>query len=302
MSSKKIFLTFLFLLIPVILFAQEGEQFRKGISFWNVLFSVKYISVFLISAIGILLLLYDKLNSRIRVLQMLAVFLVFGVISYFIRGLFFNPSPVCASTKPFIFGIKAPYIASLSVILILTLAATKGFCSMACPVGALQELLYKIPVLKKLKKIRVHFRYSNSVRIGIAILFFIGLFTSGTSVYYYISLFDLIHWEFDLPAVELTVFILFTLTALSASIFIFRPFCYFICPMGLLTWVAEQFSIMKIRLDKTKCNNCTRCEILSPCPAIKDIMNEKKIKADCHLCGMCINECTPGALKLDIKR
>jgi polyferredoxin len=163
-------------------------------------------------------------------------------------------------------------------------------------------LLYKIPILKKLKKFRVSFNISNTVRIIIAMLFFALLIMLGISVYYYINLFDLIDLSLDIPAIELTALIIFMVLALSSSLILFRPFCYFICPIGLLTWLFEQFSIMKIRLDKTKCNNCTRCEILSPCPAIKDIMNEKKLRADCHLCGICIEECTSGALKLDIKR
>lgn len=302
MKVKKTLLTVLLLLIPMLCFAQEGEHFRKGMGFWSLIFSTKYILTFLISIAGITILWLNKLNSRTRTIQMLLVFLFFGVLSYFIHDFFFNPSPVCAATKPFIFGIKTPYIASLSVILVLSIVTTKGFCSMACPIGALQELLYKIPILKKLKKFRISFNISNSVRIVIAVLFFVLLLTLGISVYYYINLFDLIHWSFDMPALELAGFILFLVIALGASLILFRPFCYFICPMGLLTWLFEQFSVLKIKLDKTKCNNCTRCEILAPCPAIKDIMKEKIFRADCHLCGICIEECTPGALKLEIKR
>jgi len=127
-------------------------------------------------------------------------------------------------------------------------------------------------------------------------LFIIVALTLKTSTYFYYNLFDLIHWNYDMPMFDLIEFIVFTVLILIASVMIFKPFCYLICPMGLITWVLEQFSFLKIRVKKSECNNCGACEKKSPCSSVSAIVNEKSIRGDCHLCGVCITACKTGAL------
>lgn len=300
-KTKKYLLSFLILLIPFSLMADEGAPKTSGLSFWQLLLTPKYIAIFIVSIIGIILLFLNQFNTRNRTIFLLFTFITFGVVTIFFHVLFLSPSPVCATTKPFIYGPKPPFFATILVIGVLSIIATKGFCGNACPVGALQELLYRIPILKKIKRNRIPFKVSNSIRIFLAILFIIIAFAFGTSIYYYINLFDLIHWEFDMPLLELVEFIVFTLLILFLSMIFFRPFCYLICPMGLFTWILEQFSIMKVRVKKDTCDMCGACEIASPCPAIKDIVNNKKIKADCHLCGICLDSCSKNAIYFGTK-
>jgi polyferredoxin len=302
MRIKKIIFTLIIVFIPIFLFAQEGEM-RGKMSFWQLITQTKYIIVYFIAAIGIYLIWAKKLDTKTRIILMSASFLIFGTISYFIHQLFITPTPVCSTTKPFLFGLKNHFLATLIAISILSLIATKGFCGTACPVGALQELLYKIPFLKKLKKNwKVPFKISNSIRTGIAVLFFVIVFTLGFSIYAYINLFDLIHWNFEMPPWELLGLIVFLIVILAASLVLFRPFCYFICPMGLLTWLIEQFSFMRVRIDKSKCTSCGICEVEAPCPSFNDKIDEKKFRADCHLCGTCINECVFDAVYFGLKK
>ena len=252
--------------------------------------------------IGITVIWMNKLSFKVRIILMASVFLLFGVIPIFETSLFITPSPVCASTKPFLFGLKPQFLATLTVIGLMSIAAGKGFCGTACPVGALQELLYRIPILRKLKAKKVPFKITNTVRIILFVLFIAVAFLFSTSTYYYYNLFDLIHWEFSMQWIDFIEFMAFLVIILGISLFLFRPFCYFICPMGLYTWVLEHIAPLKVRIKKDACNSCGVCEKVSPCNAVKGIVDGDKIRGDCHLCGDCIKSCTQGALYFGFKK
>ena len=292
-TKRKLFISLLFILFPIILFAQDHENMKQGKNFFDLVFSVKYIAVYLFAGLSIAVLWYGKFSAKARTLVISASFLLFAILPLFANYLFITPSPVCATTKPFLFGLKPQFLATLSTIGILSLISVKGFCSTACPVGGLQELLYKIPLYKKFK---IPFTISNYVRVALFILFMVVAFTLKTSTYFFYNLFDLIYWDFDLPIFDLIEYIIFLVLILTASIFLFKPFCYLICPMGLLTWVFEHFSFLKIRINKEKCNSCGACEKEAPCSSVKSILDESIIRGDCHLCGVCLNSCKFGAL------
>lgn len=294
-NTRKFFLSLLILLYPAYIFAQ-GIQQQQNKDFFDFLLTPRYIIVFLMTVVFIILLFTQKIDSKGRVIVLAVSFLLFGAISYYINSLMISPSPVCATTKPFWMGARPQFFATLSVIGVLSIIASKGFCGIACPIGALQELFYKIPILKKLKRKKLPFKISNSIRIGIAILFFIVILAAGKSIYEYINMFDLIHWNFEMPLIDLITFIVFLLVMLGLSLFIFRPFCYLICPMGLFTWILEHFSVFKVRLKREACNNCGVCIIKAPCPSVESIIEGKTIRGDCHLCNICIESCANNAL------
>jgi Polyferredoxin len=276
-GKRRLFITVLLLVLPMMLFAQEHGNLKEGRSFFDLLLSVKYIAVFAFAVISILLLWTGKFSGNVRTVIISSAFLIFGVLPLFAGYLFITPSPVCAVTKPFLFGLKPQFLATLTVIGIMSVVSGKGFCSTACPVGGLQEVLYKIPGIKKFK---IPFRISNSIRIGLFVLFLVVAVTLKTSSYYFYNLFDLIHWNFDMPIFDLIEFIVFLVLILAASAIVFKPFCYMICPMGLLTWVLEHFAFLKVRLNKEKCNNCGVCEKKSPCPSVSSIVDGKSIRGD----------------------
>ncbi|MFA5403577.1 MAG: 4Fe-4S binding protein [Ignavibacteria bacterium] len=291
--KRRLFLTVLLFLFPLLIFAQEHDNFRGGRSFLDFILSLKYFVVFLFAGLALFFLWFGDFSMKVRIGIVSASFIIFGVLPLYAHYLFITPSPICASTKPFLFGFKPQFLATLSAIGVLSLVSVKGFCSTACPVGGLQELLYKIPTLRKFK---IPFRISNSARITLFILFLVVAFSLKTSTYYYYNLFDLVHWNFNMPLWDLIEYLVFLLLILTASIYFFKPFCYLICPMGLYTWVLEHFSFLKIRIDIEKCNGCGVCEKQAPCSSVSAIVNEKLIRGDCHLCGVCLTECKFGAL------
>ncbi len=301
-KSKRLILTIILLLIPVIIFADDHGNMQSKKSFLDFLLSAKYLAVLIVAAVGIAAIWMNKLSFEVRLILMSVSFLLFGVITIFAPWLFITPSPVCASTKPFLYGLRPQFLATLSVIGIMSLVVGKGFCGTVCPVGALQELLYRIPLFKKLKRKKVPFKITNTVRIILFVLFLTVAFAFATSTYYFYNLFDLIHWEFEMQWIEFIQFIIFLVIILSVSLFSYRPFCYFICPMGLYTWVLEQIAPLKVRVNKDACNSCGVCEKVSPCNAVKGIVDGNKLRADCHLCGDCIKSCSQSALYFGLKK
>ncbi|MFA7361160.1 MAG: 4Fe-4S binding protein [Candidatus Kapaibacterium sp.] len=301
-KSKRLVLTIILILIPVIIFAEDHENMQSKKGFLDFLLSIKYLAVFIVAAVGITAIWMNKLSFKVRLILMSVSFLMFGVITIFAPWLFITPSPVCASTKPFLYGLRPQFLATLSVIGVMSLVVGKGFCGTVCPVGALQELLYRIPLFMKLKQIKVPFKITNTVRIALFILFLIVAFAFATSTYFYYNLFDLIHWEFEMQWIEFIQFMIFLVIVLSVSLFSYRPFCYFICPMGLYTWVLEHTAPLKVRVNKDVCNSCGACEKASPCNAVTGIVEGNKLRADCHLCGDCIKSCSQSALYFGLKK
>ncbi|MCK7476811.1 MAG: 4Fe-4S binding protein [Candidatus Moduliflexus flocculans] len=60
-------------------------------------------------------------------------------------------------------------------------------------------------------------------------------------------------------------FLPFLLTLGFAFLF-YRPFCYLVCPIGLLTNLVENFALFRVVLKKPACNDCGACEKKSPVP------------------------------------
>ena len=182
-------------------------------------------------------------------------------------------------------------------LIILAIIGNKIICGWACPFGALQELIYSIPILQKIKKKKLPFIFTNSIRVClfiIALLFLFGVIggRKGFVIYHYINPFNLFNLDFEAFSILLTVIIV-----LLASFAVYRPFCQFICPFGLVSWIAERFSIFRVRINKEKCTQCGACIKVCPLEAAKGRVSDKKMPADCFSCARCLNVCPTDALK-----
>jgi len=251
-------------------------------------------------ALGIILLKTFKVSRSIRLISLFIIFLMFAIVpilplGWFATGVSMHPSPMCAATKPVLFYVHRGFIPSIFLLIlayigIVSLIGNKLFCGWTCPLGALQEIAHFFKLPKGWKKV-IPFTISNTIRVGIFVVFLILIFLGGMSIYSYLNPFEFFHWHF---ALYTSVVMLFTL---AVSVFIFRPFCYLICPIGLLTWLIESFSIIKLKVNKDVCNGCKLCIKKSNCPAVGAIVNGKKIRPDCHLCGRCIDKCPEKAFE-----
>ena len=78
-----------------------------------------------------------------------------------------------------------------------------------------------------------------------------------------------------------------------------RAFCKYICPITLFLKPMSYFSLFRIRVDKTKCISCGRCERVCPMNVeVSHSSRRRKNGTECILCMKCVEECPKNALKL----
>jgi len=159
----------------------------------------------------------------------------------------------------------------------------------------MQELLYLIPGIKKLKNLP--FWITNTVRAALFAVFLVGLLAFGVMTYDYINGFEMFHWE---PTAHLVTVIL---VIAAASLFYYRPYCYLVCPIGLLSWVLERAALLGVRIDKGRCKDCSACLKLSPCPSIEKLVKgDSPWLPDCTSCGYCVAKCPKRALRFGLPK
>ena len=181
--------------------------------------------------------------------------------------------------------------------IMLAVIGNKMICGWACPFGALQELIYSIPILRKIKKRKLPFMLTNTIRACLFIAMFLLLFgiigeRKGFVIYHYINPFNLFDLHFETFSILLIVII-----TLLLSFIAYRPFCQLICPFGLISWIAERFSAFRVRVDKEKCTQCGACIKACPLEAAAGLVNSKKMPADCFSCARCLNVCPVDAIQ-----
>ena len=173
-------------------------------------------------------------------------------------------------------------------------------CGFLCPFGFIQELLYKIKTKKinknKITKKLTYIKYFILIFMCIfgTYIFIMPLFCKyicpqGTlegGLYFYIfdkNIKNAVGGLFSCKCIVLCII-------LVGSIFMFRFFCRFMCPLGLIYGFFNKISLCGIRVDEKICTECKKC-------IINCHMDIKKIgDVECINCGECINICDKKAI------
>jgi len=212
-----------------------------------------------------------------------------------------SPNPMEGTVKVFksMVGLYPSIISKLIALIffvVLAVIGNKLICGWACPFGALQELIYSLPILRKVKQWKTPFWLTNTIRGGlfcVALLFLFGIVggRKGFVIYHYLNPFNLFNLDFDHWLILLTVVVFLTL-----AFFTYRPFCQFICPFGLVSWIAEKLSLYRVIIDEEKCTKCGACIKACPLHAAKGKVENKTFSADCFSCARCLNVCPVDAI------
>lgn len=188
-------------------------------------------------------------------------------------------------------------------------------CGFLCPFGFVQDLLYKIktPKIKVIKRIDKPLRYLKYLMLLIPVILMPIFITNqfGIAQPYFCQ------WicpagtlEGGIPLLlknqglrEMVGFLfnwkmaLLILTILS-SIFIYRPFCKYICPLGAFYSLFNKLSFYQMDIDRVKCNGCKRCEAV--CKMNVEVTKDCNA-AECIRCGSCKKACKQGAISSGFK-
>ena len=179
----------------------------------------------------------------------------------------------------------------------LAVIGNKVICGWACPFGALQELVYSIPWLRRMKKRKLPFAVTNTIRgslFAVVVLVLFGVIggRKGMVLYHFVNPFNLFDLRFETVSILLTA-----VCVLVLSLGVYRPFCQLICPFGFVSWLAERFSLVRVRIDPKACTKCGACIKACPLDAAKGRVEGRRLPADCFSCARCLNVCPVDAIR-----
>lgn len=185
-------------------------------------------------------------------------------------------------------------------------------CGFLCPFGLVQDLLYKIPFFRKRKnmpghKVLVWGKYVV-LAVMVIILPMVAVSTYGVSDPWfckYICPSGTLFGGIPLLATNdglrqsLRGLFVWKLTVLIVilvwSLWVYRPFCKYLCPLGVIYGWFHPIALSRFRVDKEACISCKKCKAVCP----MDIpVYAKPNSAECIKCGKCIQTCPTNCIQI----
>ena len=136
----------------------------------------------------------------------------------------------------------------LGILLLFGVVLGRTICGWLCPMGLIQEVLYKIPVPKirksRFTRVLSRLKYVILAVFAVAIPLWFGL-------------------SENLPV---------------------PGFCKYICPITMFLKPASYFSFIRVKCDHTKCINCKKC--IRNCPMNVDMLDDSRKRKNGTECIM----------------
>ncbi|MEN6549480.1 MAG: 4Fe-4S binding protein [Armatimonadia bacterium] len=233
--------------------AAEGESkdWRK--------IRIKFVLWVLCFVVATVLLGRVKIGKVLRVSALLAATLVFGV------WLGVEPNaPGTIKDALVLYGEKhivfPPRLIALLAFMLMSIIGNKVFCGWACQFGTLQDLVWHSP----LRKWKPPFAVSNTIRV----LSFAAV--AGAALFIPLDILEPVD-PFRVFRLATPLAIGVSVVVLLAGLFIYRPWCSFFCPFGLLSWLGERVSMARVRINHHNCLNCRACERACPTHSMEQL-------------------------------
>jgi len=198
---------------------------------------------------------------------------------------------------------------------VIGLFAGRFICGWLCLFGLIQELLYQIP-LPKIKvpetpdRVLRYLKYLVLLVLVFALPFFyrgqygigepffckyvcpVGTLEGGIPLILLVdALRGVLGWLFRWK-------LLLLILCVASSIFIYRPFCKYLCPLGAFYGLFQKVSLVRMRLDEERCVDCGLCA--SVCRMNVD-PHRAANSSECIRCRECVKACPAHALSMGIR-
>lgn len=179
------------------------------------------------------------------------------------------------------------------------LALGRGWCGWACPFGAVQDLVARLrrkdiaglPPLPLAKYLSL---------AGILIAAWLLMDSVFCKVCPAGSLFASLPHYFASPEFGFGTFFyvhMITLALTVVLVLLFARFwCRYLCPLGAILGAFNRVSVIRVKLDRSKCTGCEAC--LKSCPGGIQRAEEIGASTDCTQCARCVDACPTKALKV----
>ena len=189
-------------------------------------------------------------------------------------------------------------------------------CGWLCPFGLVQDLLHRIPFPKKrillpgdkwLKYLKYAILAGFVIVLPLTVLDIVGqgqpwfckyicpsgtLFAGIPLIAANPPLQAALGWLFTWKAAILLVLVLL-------SLWIYRPFCRYLCPLGAIYGFFNPIALYRFQVDQDKCTRCGACQ--NVCKFHINVW-ETPNSADCIRCGACLHACPSGAIRSTFQR
>ncbi len=205
------------------------------------------------------------------------------------------------------------YKVSMYVIGLLVIFGTllgRFVCGFLCPFGLIQDLLFKIPFVKKIRRLpgEKGLRWLRFVFLGIFVILlpmFVIDITGLGEPWFCKWICPVGTLEGGIPLVLLNsamrgaagfLFrwkVAILLLTLISAIIIYRPFCRYICPLGAIYGLFNKFSFYRFYVDQNKCIQCGICQ--KECRLDIPVWKNPN-SLDCIRCGDCKASCPEKAI------
>jgi polyferredoxin len=228
-------------------------------------------------------------------------------------------------------AILAANAVAIAVPVVLTLLFGRIYCSVACPLGVLQDGISRVAGKRKGRKNRFRFSPAKSwLRYGALALFVAAAAAAGVSVC--VSVLDpyaaygriasnlfsplyrlgnnLLAWlaeradsyafySADVWMKGWAALGIAGATLVAVGVLAWRggrTYCNTVCPVGTALGLLARFSIFRLTIDAEKCKRCNLCErgCKASCISAKSLTIDR---SRCVACFSCVEQCKFGAMK-----